>query len=189
MAATVAWPGFWLPPVMPAAFFIKYDAGGVFITYGTGGTGGAGRRASAPGAQPGWACPCSCRSSCDSCRSAREAPAHIFEGFVVVGGDDNRHGNVLLQAGGTRGARSCGQPEECALVAQAGALQGVGVGRTFKSAVLALKSLQKSMILRPAWPSAGPTGGEGFACPATMTSRIVDVTALLLAIREIQALR
>lgn len=45
---------------------------------------------------------------------------------------------------------------------------------TFISAVFALKSLQKSMILRPAWPNAGPTGGEGLACPAFMTSFIVD---------------
>lgn len=51
---------------------------------------------------------------------------------------------------------------------------------TLKSAVLALKSLQKSMILRPAWPSAGPTGGDGLAWPAGMTSRMVAVTALAL---------
>lgn len=44
------------------------------------------------------------------------------------------------------------------------------------SAVLALKSLQKFMMLSPAWPSAGPTGGAGFAWPALMTSLIVDVT-------------
>ena len=50
--------------------------------------------------------------------------------------------------------------------------------RALKSAVLALKSLQKSMIFRPAWPSAGPTGGLGLAWPAGMTSRIVAVTAL-----------
>ena len=29
-----------------------------------------------------------------------------------------------------------------------------------------LKALQNSMMFRPAWPRAGPMGGEGFACPA-----------------------
>src|SRR6185437_6409108 len=33
-------------------------------------------------------------------------------------------------------------------------------------AVRALKSLQNAMMLTPCWPSAGPTGGEGFALPA-----------------------
>src|ERR1700759_2452371 len=33
-------------------------------------------------------------------------------------------------------------------------------------AVLALKSLQKAMMLTPCWPSAGPTGGDGLALPA-----------------------
>jgi hypothetical protein len=32
------------------------------------------------------------------------------------------------------------------------------------------KSLQKSMALTPRAPSAGPTGGEGVALPAGMTS-------------------
>ena len=27
-------------------------------------------------------------------------------------------------------------------------------------------------MLRPCWPNAGPTGGEGFAAPAGMTMRI-----------------
>ena len=31
--------------------------------------------------------------------------------------------------------------------------------------VLALNALQNSMILTPCWPSAGPTGGDGFAFP------------------------
>ena len=47
---------------------------------------------------------------------------------------------------------------------------------TLKSAVFALKSLQKSMIFNPAWPSAGPTGGEGLACPALITNLIIEVT-------------
>jgi hypothetical protein len=32
MVAAVSWPGRWLPESMPAAFLIKYEAGGVFIT-------------------------------------------------------------------------------------------------------------------------------------------------------------
>ena len=28
----------------------------------------------------------------------------------------------------------------------------------------ALNALQNSMMFTPCWPSAGPTGGEGFAC-------------------------
>jgi hypothetical protein len=47
---------------------------------------------------------------------------------------------------------------------------------TLNVAVLALKSLQKSMIFRPACPSAGPTGGDGLAWPALMTRRIVAAT-------------
>src|SRR5947208_13137313 len=36
--------------------------------------------------------------------------------------------------------------------------------------VWALKPLQNSMMLTPCWPSAGPTGGEGFALPAGICS-------------------
>ena len=36
--------------------------------------------------------------------------------------------------------------------------------------VRALKVLQKSMMLTPCWPSAGPTGGAGVACPAGICS-------------------
>src|ERR1700746_2715955 len=43
-------------------------------------------------------------------------------------------------------------------------------------AVLALNSLQKPMILTPCWPSAGPTGGAGFACPAGICHLICPVT-------------
>src|SRR5690606_15286648 len=32
--------------------------------------------------------------------------------------------------------------------------------------VWALYALQNSMMFRPCWPSAGPTGGAGVACPA-----------------------
>src|SRR2546425_4749407 len=37
-------------------------------------------------------------------------------------------------------------------------------------AVCALNPLQNSMMLTPCWPSAGPTGGEGFALPAGIWS-------------------
>jgi hypothetical protein len=47
---------------------------------------------------------------------------------------------------------------------------------TFTSAVRALKSLQKAMMLRPAWPSAGPTGGAGLAWPAGTSSLTTDLT-------------
>ena len=36
--------------------------------------------------------------------------------------------------------------------------------------VAALKSLQNCMMLSPRWPSAGPTGGDGFALPAGICS-------------------
>src|SRR5712692_1337474 len=36
--------------------------------------------------------------------------------------------------------------------------------------VWALKPLQNSMMLTPCWPSAGPTGGDGFALPAGIWS-------------------
>ena len=34
------------------------------------------------------------------------------------------------------------------------------------SLVLALNCLQNSMMETPRWPSAGPIGGDGLACPA-----------------------
>jgi hypothetical protein len=40
-----------------------------------------------------------------------------------------------------------------------------GVIRPAWSAVCALNALQNSMMLTPCCPSAGPTGGAGFACP------------------------
>src|SRR4030095_8542320 len=42
--------------------------------------------------------------------------------------------------------------------------------------VLALNALQKSMMLTPAWPSAGPTGGAGVAFPAGICSLICPTT-------------
>src|SRR5205814_4274844 len=43
-------------------------------------------------------------------------------------------------------------------------------------AVRELKSLQKPMMFTPCWPSAGPTGGEGFAFPAGSCSLTIPVT-------------
>src|ERR1051326_6867963 len=43
------------------------------------------------------------------------------------------------------------------------------------SLVLALNSLQKPMMLTPCWPSAGPTGGAGFAAPAAICNLICPV--------------
>src|SRR5260221_4994460 len=42
--------------------------------------------------------------------------------------------------------------------------------------IAALNSLQKPMMLTPCWPSAGPTGGEGFAFPAGSCSLTIPVT-------------
>src|SRR5207253_2850252 len=42
--------------------------------------------------------------------------------------------------------------------------------------VAALNSLQNAMMLTPCWPSAGPTGGEGFAFPAGSCSLTIPVT-------------
>ena len=46
-----------------------------------------------------------------------------------------------------------------------------GIGRPFSSfCVAALNCLQNSMMFTPCWPSAGPTGGLGFAPPAGICS-------------------
>src|SRR5215469_2224364 len=42
--------------------------------------------------------------------------------------------------------------------------------------VWALKPLQNSMMLTPCWPSAGPTGGDGFALPAGICSLTIACT-------------
>src|SRR5208282_4643093 len=49
--------------------------------------------------------------------------------------------------------------------------------------VWALKALQNSMILTPRWPSAGPTGGEGFAAPAGICS-LIDPTTFLATLKS-----
>src|SRR3972149_3252719 len=48
-------------------------------------------------------------------------------------------------------------------------------------AVLALKALQKSMMLTPAWPRAGPTGGAGVAFAAGICSLICPTTFFMSA--------
>src|SRR6056297_1719737 len=48
------------------------------------------------------------------------------------------------------------------------------------SAVLALNCLQNSMMLMPRWPSAGPTGGDGFACPAGTCNFILPASFLAM---------
>src|SRR5438876_3398629 len=47
--------------------------------------------------------------------------------------------------------------------------------------VWALKPLQNSMMLTPCWPSAGPTGGEGFALPAGICSFTIAWTFFAMA--------
>jgi hypothetical protein len=42
--------------------------------------------------------------------------------------------------------------------------------------VCALNALQNSMMFTPRWPSAGPTGGLGFAAPAGICSLIWPTT-------------
>src|SRR3954470_19035042 len=48
--------------------------------------------------------------------------------------------------------------------------------------VAALNSLQNPMMLTPCWPSAGPTGGEGFAFPAGSCSFTIPVTFFAIAV-------
>ena len=48
-------------------------------------------------------------------------------------------------------------------------ITGIGMPCSI-SPVAALNALQNSMMFRPRWPRAGPTGGEGFACPAGISS-------------------
>src|SRR6059058_476595 len=55
--------------------------------------------------------------------------------------------------------------------------------RPFWSEVCALKALQNSMMLTPCWPSAGPTGGAGFACPPGICSLISVRTFLAMSVQ------
>src|SRR6267154_1493724 len=51
------------------------------------------------------------------------------------------------------------------------------------SLVAALNSLQNAMMLTPCWPSAGPTGGAGFACPAGICNLICPTTFFAIKLR------
>src|SRR5438309_7056857 len=51
-----------------------------------------------------------------------------------------------------------------------------GMMRPACACVCALNALQNSMMLTPRWPSAGPTGGLGFAAPAGICSLISAMT-------------
>ena len=44
-------------------------------------------------------------------------------------------------------------------------ITGVGIPGS-KDCVAALNALQNSIMFKPFWPRAGPTGGDGFALPA-----------------------
>src|SRR4051794_21920575 len=55
--------------------------------------------------------------------------------------------------------------------------------RPFSCAVCALNALQNSMMLTPCWPSAGPTGGAGFACPPGICSLINVRTFLAISVQ------
>src|ERR1700756_4089032 len=55
--------------------------------------------------------------------------------------------------------------------------------RPFSCAVCALKALQNSMMLTPCWPSAGPTGGAGFACPPGICSLISVRTFFAISVQ------
>ena len=56
------------------------------------------------------------------------------------------------------------------------AVMSTGMMRSPCCAVRALNSLQNCMMFNPCWPSAGPTGGAGFALPAGHWSLMIAVT-------------
>src|SRR2546429_961620 len=58
-----------------------------------------------------------------------------------------------------------------------------GMIRPFSAAVCALNALQNSMMLTPCWPSAGPTGGAGFACPPGICSLMSVKTFLAMSVQ------
>src|SRR5881394_485765 len=55
--------------------------------------------------------------------------------------------------------------------------------RPFSCAVCALNALQNSMMLTPCWPSAGPTGGAGFAWPPGICSLMSVRTFLAISVQ------
>src|ERR1051326_430271 len=62
----------------------------------------------------------------------------------------------------------------------------ITTGRIFPACfwVAALNSLQNAMMLTPRGPSAVPTGGAGFACPAGICSLICAPTSLAIRFRQ-----
>src|SRR3954466_9874398 len=56
------------------------------------------------------------------------------------------------------------------------AVMSTGMIRSPSLAVRALNSLQNCMMFKPCCPSAGPTGGAGFALPAGHCSLMIAVT-------------
>src|ERR671911_1982985 len=52
--------------------------------------------------------------------------------------------------------------------------------------VWALNALQNSMMLTPCWPSAGPTGGAGFAAPAGICSLMSVRTFLAMWVDQVR---
>src|SRR5438105_7241753 len=60
--------------------------------------------------------------------------------------------------------------------------------RPFSCAVCALKALQNSMMFTPCWPSAGPTGGAGFACPPGICSLMRVRTFLAIGRASVELL-
>src|SRR5690606_32190046 len=59
----------------------------------------------------------------------------------------------------------------------------VGIGRPGSSfCVAALNALQNSMMFRPRWPRAGPTGGDGFAWPALTCNLMYPTTFLAIVL-------
>src|SRR5206468_9169143 len=60
--------------------------------------------------------------------------------------------------------------------------------RPFSCAVCALNALQNSMMLTPCWPSAGPTGGAGFACPPGIWSLMMVRTFFAMSVLLVELL-
>src|SRR6185312_13937057 len=58
-----------------------------------------------------------------------------------------------------------------------------GVMRPFSCAVCALNALQNSMMFTPCCPSAGPTGGAGFACPPGIWSLMTVRTFFAMSVQ------
>ena len=58
-----------------------------------------------------------------------------------------------------------------------------GMIRPFSCAVCALNAFVNSTMLTPCWPSAGPTGGAGFACPPGICSLMSVRTFLAIGVR------